>query len=319
VIDTDKSREGERSVASTSPDRSPTDPSARAMADVRSLERDSVEALVARYLPLARRLAGRYSGRGEPLEDLVQVASVGLVNAARRYDSTRGIAFAAYAIPTITGELKRHFRDHCWSVHVPRGAKDRAVAVRRAIEDGLERTGATPTATHLAQRLKLPEREVVDAIEAWAGLFPASLDAPARGSDPEPLGELIGGAEGGYDLVDMRLTLVQAVRRLSVTERRIFCMRYLEDRTQADIAARVGLSQMQVCRSLSAMRAKLQPLSPLSAREASPSDSAMTEPPACASAELRSPYGRAPFDAGGTLTLQVPTNTNHQLAVVVDR
>ena len=132
----------------------------------------AVDDLVRQYLPLARRLAWRYAGRGEPFEDLVQVASLGLLNAARRYDESRRIAFAAYAVPMITGELKRHFRDHCWALYVPRAMKDRALRVKRAIELELENRGAEPTQTQLAERLSLPERDIVDALQAWSALMP---------------------------------------------------------------------------------------------------------------------------------------------------
>lgn len=219
-----------------------------------------VEDLVRQYLPLARRLAWRYAGRGEPFEDLVQVASLGLLNAARRYDESRGIAFAAYAVPMITGELKRHFRDHCWALYVPRAMKDRALRVKRAIEHELENSGAEPTQTQLAERLSLPERDIVDALQAWSALRTSSLEAPVRPQaepEPQPLAEVIGSADSSYELVEQRLTRVFAMRELTAVEQRVFYLCYAEQRTQRAIAARIGISQTHVSRVLSGVLKKL--------------------------------------------------------------
>jgi RNA polymerase sigma-B factor len=226
-----------------------------------SLATDSIEALVRTHLPLARKLAYRYADRGEPIDDLVQVANLGLVNAARRYEPGRGIRFATYAIPVITGELKRHFRDHVWPLHVARDEKERAVLVNTAIRNELERTGTVPSSADLARRLKLTEEEIGEARDTWSALRPESLDAPAAGQhDPAAplLADLIGQVDDRYDCVDSRLTRMVAMRQLSTLERRVLHMRYVEDRTQSDIAIRLGLTQGGVSRMLIQMRKHLE-------------------------------------------------------------
>jgi RNA polymerase sigma-B factor len=218
------------------------------------------ERLVERFLPLARKLARRYQYGREPLEDLVQVASLGLVKAARRYDETRGVSFGTYAAYSINGELMRHFRDHTWALHVPRGVKDRALQVNRAIRVA-EQAGDVPTARELAERLELSEQEVLDAREAWLALEADSLDGPACSpgeSEPEPLSEAVGSVDDGYELADERFTLTAAWRKLPVRERRVMYMRFIEDRRQHDIATRIGASQMQVSRLLRSALERLQ-------------------------------------------------------------
>lgn len=212
---------------------------------------ERVDRLVTEHLPVARRIARRYAGRGEPLDDLIQVATLGLLTAARRYDETRGVPFVAYAIPMMVGELKLHFRDRCWSVHVPRPAKERALRVSQALRAGDGRREAMPSAAHLAERLSLTEPEVVESLGMWSAYSPTSLDAPVGlGPDQLPLGALVPSRDTGYDGVELRVTLAAALRRLPLVERRIFCLRYLGHLTQCEIAAQVGISQMQVCRVL---------------------------------------------------------------------
>jgi RNA polymerase sigma-B factor len=219
----------------------------------RSTRADTIEDLVTQHLGLARRLAWRYAGRGELMDDLIQVANVGLVSAARRYDRRRGIAFDAYASRVITGELKRHFRDHVWALHVPRSKKELALAVSREVREHLRHRGVMPSTSELAQRLDLTERQICDADEAWSAFYASSFEAPARASgDPDcpPLSEVIGSTDSEFELVDRRVTRLVASRRLSVLERRMFYMRYFEDRSQHEIAARVGVSQAHVSRVL---------------------------------------------------------------------
>jgi RNA polymerase sigma-B factor len=221
----------------------------------------SRESLVERFLPLARKLARRYHYGVEPLDDLVQVASLGLVKAAGRYDETRGVPFGAYAVQNIIGELRRHFRDHAWALHVPRGAKDNALAVNRAIRDAAERTGQTPSASELADRLGMSEQEILDARQAWLALETDSLDGPVRGpdeSEPQLLLDTVGAVDEGYDLADQRLTIEAAWQKLPVRERRVLHMRFVEDQMQRDIAARIGVSQMQVSRMLRGAIERLQ-------------------------------------------------------------
>lgn len=246
--------------------------------------RSASDALVQRHMPLAKKLAWRYAGRGEPYEDLVQVASVGLLNAARRYDGSRGAGFETFATTTIDGELKRHFRDRCWGVHVPRDTKDRALKVTKVIRKELEHSGVAPTVSELAQRLQLCDRDVIEALEAGAAFCPRSLDAPALThdtADSPALGDTIGCVERGYERVEDRLTRTAVMRRLSPLEHRIMYLRYLEDRSQHDVAARVGVSQAHVSRVLLRIATALRQAADRSATDRSPEPSA---PPAAIAA-----------------------------------
>jgi RNA polymerase sigma-B factor len=211
------------------------------------------EELVARFMPLARKLAHRYHAAGEPLDDLIQVANVGLLKAVDRYDSGRGVAFSTYAVPTITGELKRYFRDNSWAVHVPRGTRDRALQIHSAIREVSERTGQRPATDELAKRLSLSEREVDDALGALTAFDAISLDGQAFGRDdpdPQSRSETIGSLDIDYELAENRITLDAELGKLPTRDRHVLQMRFLEDRTQSDIAARIGVSQMQVSRIL---------------------------------------------------------------------
>jgi RNA polymerase sigma-B factor len=211
------------------------------------------EALVRRFLPLARKLARRYYSGGEPLDDLVQVASLGLVKAIDRFDENRGVSFSRYAVPTITGELRRYFRDSVWPLHVPRGMQERALAVNRARRELADDTGRNPTVAMLADRLELDEQGVLDGFKAYEAFDTLSLDAPASAADEAESRariDTIGATDPGFELTEERLTVGAVVQRLPLKERRVLHMRYVEDRTQSDIAARLGVSQMQVSRIL---------------------------------------------------------------------
>jgi RNA polymerase sigma-B factor len=220
----------------------------------------AVETLVRSYLPLARHLARRYTGRGEPIEDLVQVANLGLVKAARRFDKDRGIGFSTYATHVINGELRRHFRDHAWTLHVPRDTKDRAVLVSTAIRREHERTGIDLSPSELARRLELSESDIADAHEAWFAFRAESLDAPAQGHhDPDlpPLSDQLGAIDDEYERVNGRLTRLATMRGVSSLERRILHLRYVEERSQSEIAAEIGISQTGVSRRLRRMLKQL--------------------------------------------------------------
>jgi RNA polymerase sigma-B factor len=209
--------------------------------------------LVSRFLPLARRLAARYHGAGEPLDDLVQVASLGLVKAVDRFDVARGVSFTTYAVPTIAGELKRHFRDNSWAVHVPRGLRDQALRVHATMKELSESTGERPPSDELAERLSLSERQVDDALGALGAFDAISLDGPAyHGSESEvqTRGETVGVLDADYELAEHRATLEEALKQIPSRDRRVLQMRFLEDRTQSDIAEDIGVSQMQVSRIL---------------------------------------------------------------------
>jgi RNA polymerase sigma-B factor len=223
-------------------------------------DRRARDALVEQYLPLARSLARRYVRSGEPLEDLVQVASLGLVKAIDRFDPSRGLAFSAYAVPTILGELKRHFRDHTWSLKVPRGAQERALKITKAHEQIIAATGRAPTVSELAQYLKLSDEEVLDGLLATQAHDSASLSAP-RPSDDDPNGpylNALSGEDERFELVDAAATIRGAVKCLRARERQILYLRFGEDLTQTAIAKRIGVSQMQVSRLLRNSLARLQ-------------------------------------------------------------
>ncbi|MHB8691071.1 MAG: SigB/SigF/SigG family RNA polymerase sigma factor [Solirubrobacteraceae bacterium] len=216
--------------------------------------------LIRRYLPLARKLARRYAGAREPLDDLVQVASIGLVKAVDRFDPQRGIAFPAFAVPTILGELKRYFRDLGWSVHVPRGIQEMALQIGQATEQLTSRSGRAPSVTELAQYLEWSLEDVVDALEAASAHHAVPLDAPRQSGHDEPpsmLGRSLGAEDAGYELVDTRLTLAAAARLLPARDRRILWLRFVADLTQTQIADRIGISQMQVSRILRRALARL--------------------------------------------------------------
>jgi RNA polymerase sigma-B factor len=209
--------------------------------------------LARRFLPLARTLAARYANPNEPLEDLVQVASLGLLRAIDRYRPDRGTTFYTFAVPTILGELKRHFRDTGWSVHVPRDTKELALRVDRASRDLIDRLGRSPQVDELAQFLGLSVEAVLGALEAANAHFGGSLDAPAAGaeSDGAPLVEVLGSDDDRLALADTALDLTAGIRRLPSLERQALTLRFGEDLKQTEIAERLGCSQMQVSRLLS--------------------------------------------------------------------
>ena len=208
--------------------------------------------LFERFRPLARGLARRYHRGTEPLDDLVQVASIGLLGAIERFDPERGREFTTYAIPTITGELKRYYRDYGWALKVTRAEKDRLVCVSRCIEEIAARRGRSPTPRELAEHAQLSVDEVIRALELADAAWPASLDDAAGGPDEEPrtLGETIGFEDPGLDLVECRDLVTRSVRALTPREHRVLYLRFVEDLTQLQIGAHVGLSQMQVSRIL---------------------------------------------------------------------
>jgi RNA polymerase sigma-B factor len=205
-----------------------------------------------RFLPLARRLASRYQRANEPLEDLVQVASVGLLGAIERFDPDRGTSFVSFAIPTILGELKRHFRNTGWSLHVPRGAQEMAMRVDRGSREITERTGRPPQISQLAAYLEVTVEDVLDGLDAGNAHYSASLDAPASNSadEPQSLADTIGADDDGFGLVEAKLSLPEAISRLPYLERQALSMRINGDLRQVEIAQQLGCSQMQVSRLL---------------------------------------------------------------------
>ena len=209
------------------------------------------EELLRRFMPLARRLALRYGNSSVPRDDLVQVASLGLVKAIERFDADRGRSFAAYAVPTILGELRRYFRDCGWGVHVPRGAQERSLKVRDAVGELTQMTGRDPTANQLAEYLEVDIEEVIDGLQAIRAYEPGSLDVPL-GEDEADMtkGESLGTEDAGYEFVEKVCDLAAASRSISERDREILRMRYAEELSQYEIGARIGCSQMQVSRIL---------------------------------------------------------------------
>ena len=203
-------------------------------------------------MPLARKLARRYTGAHEPFEDLLQVASYGLLKALDRFDADRGTAFSSFAVPTIVGELKRYFRDLGWSAHVPRGAQELALKVQRAHDKLATKTGRSPTVAELAQYLELSIEDVLEGLEAAAAHHSSSLDAPHDDDDGESgtLIDTFGQDDAGLQLVEDATTVATAMQTLSERERRVLQLRFFEDSTQREIAEQLGVSQMQISRIL---------------------------------------------------------------------
>ncbi|MFF7473943.1 SigB/SigF/SigG family RNA polymerase sigma factor [Streptomyces sp. NPDC008092] len=209
--------------------------------------------LVELWLPMAERIAVRFRGRGEAQEDLCQVAALGLVKAVDHYDPARGRAFEAYAVPTVTGEIKRHFRDHMWTLHVPRRVQELRNRVRAALKE-LDQTtpGRAPTVAEIAARAQLTENEVRAGMEALECYSALSLDAEVPGGDGYALGDTLGGTDPGYDLVVDRAAAEPCLQGLPERDRLILYLRFFRGMTQRRIAEQLGISQMHVSRLLSA-------------------------------------------------------------------
>jgi RNA polymerase sigma-B factor len=220
------------------------------------------EELVHRFLPLARRVATGYRGAAEPLDDLVQVAHLGLIGAVERFDPERGTEFPAFAIPTMVGELKRHFRKNGWAVHVSRGAQELALEVARGVQELSRHLGRGPRVPELAQYLERDIDEIVAALETRKVQYATSIDASVQcgtsldgsacnaGPTPMVLADTLGAEEDGYALVDAAATLRAEIPRLPYHERRALSLHLNGDLTQEEIGQRLGCSQMQVSRLL---------------------------------------------------------------------
>ncbi|HEY6761349.1 MAG TPA: SigB/SigF/SigG family RNA polymerase sigma factor [Baekduia sp.] len=217
------------------------------------------EALVERFLPLARSIAKRYRKAEEPFDDLLQVASLGLLKAIDRFDPEREIAFSSFAVPTIVGELRRHFRDRCWSVRPPRELQERALGVDKYRTELTTRLGRSPSVRELGQALELDDEQVLEALQAQQGMRAASLDAP-RGNGDDP-GATLADAHGAMDpeltRAEHRATLSTLFQRLDAREQRVLLLRFEQDMTQEQIGQLVGVSQMQVSRIIRGAVAKL--------------------------------------------------------------
>ncbi|MFC8243823.1 SigB/SigF/SigG family RNA polymerase sigma factor [Streptomyces chartreusis] len=222
-------------------------------------EREAIrDELTKAWLPMAHRIAGRFRNRGESLEDLRQVAALGLVKAIDRYEPGRG-AFESYAVPTITGEIKRHFRDRMWALRVPRRVQDLRNKVRVARRDLTTSDGSNPSVAQIADRTGLTEDEVNTGLEALDSFSTLSLDAEMSSSeDGFSLADTIGDCDGAYDVVVDREAAKEGLRRLPERERTILYLRFFEDMTQSRIADELGISQMHVSRLISRCCARVR-------------------------------------------------------------
>jgi len=211
------------------------------------------EQLVVRHLALARKLATRYGRTQEPLEDLFQVASLGLLKAIDRYDPDRGIAFTSFAVPTILGELKRHFRDKGWAVHLPRGLQELVLRIQDADAKLGSTSRRSPTVDEIADYLNLDAEEVLEGLEALQAHRADSMDQPIDAGPDERFStphDTIGREDQGFALVDTSTSLAAAIRQLRRADREVLALRFRDDLKQTEIAERIGVSQMQVSRLL---------------------------------------------------------------------
>lgn len=217
------------------------------------------EELVAGHLPVARHIARRFAHRGEPQDDLEQVAILGLIQAVDRYRPDRGSDFLSFAVPTITGEVRRHFRDHAWSMRVPRRLKDLHVTLGTAISELSQQLGRAPAASELARHLDLPREEILEGLEAASAYRSSSLDDLLTADQDAPALEgVVGEADAELDRVEYRTTLAPLLEQLPDRERAILKLRFFGGMTQSQIAQQVGLSQMHVSRLLSRTLARLR-------------------------------------------------------------
>jgi RNA polymerase sigma-B factor len=216
--------------------------------------------LIERFLPLARQLARRYQRASEPFDDLLQVASVGLVKAVDRFDPERGVAFSSYAVPTILGELKRYFRDSGWAVHVPRGVQERVLKVDQTASKLNSRLGRSPAVAEIAEEMDCTVEEVLEAMDAAQAYDAVSLDARRGGEDDdgETHVDTLGAEEERYELVEYGATIDRTLKALPERDRLVLHYRFVDDLTQSEIAGRIGVSQMQVSRIIRRALSRLQ-------------------------------------------------------------
>jgi RNA polymerase sigma-B factor len=210
------------------------------------------------YMPLAESCARRYRRRGEPDEDLLQVAGIGLLKAIDRYDPGRGTCFSSYAVPTIVGELQRHFRDHSWTVRPPRGLQEDVLRLERARSELLSALGREPSAPELAAASGVTLEEVLEAREAARARGGTSLDAPVGDEDGATIGDLVGDDDDGFELIDVALLADSLIATLAERDQTIVRLRFEQELTQQEIGRRIGCSQMQVSRLLRAALARLR-------------------------------------------------------------
>jgi RNA polymerase sigma-B factor len=225
---------------------------------------DARERLLVDLMPLVRALAARYAGRGEPLEDLVQVGALGLIKAVDRFDVDRGVEFSSYAVPTIVGEIRRHFRDKAWAMHVPRRLKELSVRLSRILDELTTELGHSPTVAELAEASGVEEEDVIDALDSTHAYSTRSLQAPFDDEGDDSLFDKLGVEETGYAEVEDGSLVSAGLDALDERERRIVQLRFFDEMTQSQIAAELGISQMHVSRllrrALGTMRGRIDEL-----------------------------------------------------------
>lgn len=206
--------------------------------------------LVELHMPLVVYLARRFSGRNEPMNDLVQVGAIGLIKAIDRFDPSRGLEFSTYATPTILGEIKRHFRDTGWLIHVPRRAQELQTTLNAARADLSQELGRAPTVAELSKRIDVAEDIVLEALDAARAYSGVPLDVLAAPGESVPEHPMLGVIDEGFDQVEQRSVLREVIAKLPEAEREILLLRFIANKTQTEIAAIVGVSQMQVSRQV---------------------------------------------------------------------
>ncbi|MEV1143106.1 RNA polymerase sigma factor SigF [Micromonospora sp. NPDC049799] len=216
------------------------------------------ERAIEAWLPLARHLARRYSGRGVQDEDLTQTAAIGLIKAIDHFDPTRGVDFTGYAIPTVIGEIKRYFRDRTWSVRVPRRLQELRLTITEANSTLTHTLGRSPTVADIAAYLDVSEETVLEGLEGARAYRATSLSTPVGADGTQELGDTLGATDNDFDLVELRVALGPALATLPERERRILSLRFHGNLTQAEIADRIGVSQMHVSRLITRALAKLR-------------------------------------------------------------
>lgn len=215
--------------------------------------------LVTAHLPVAQHVARRFAHRGEPQEDLEQVATLGLIHAVDRFDTTRGTDFLSYAMPTITGEVRRHFRDQAWAMRVPRRLKDLHVAIGTAVSELSQSQGRAPRPSDIAAHLGISTGEVLEGMEAASAYRSDSLDGLLNEDEPgSTVGDLVGEVDPDLNLVEDRETVKPLLDELPERERRILTLRFFGGMTQTQIAQHVGISQMHVSRLLARTLTRLR-------------------------------------------------------------
>jgi RNA polymerase sigma-B factor len=247
----DAERARERALIALMTDTDPDDPTHRRARDE----------LVTLHLPLVQFLARRFRDRGEPLDDLVQVGTIGLIKAVDRFDPERGVEFSTYATPTIVGEIKRHFRDKGWAIRVPRRLQELRISLGQATAELSQKSGRAPTVAELAVHLDISADEVIEGLEGAQAYSTTSLDAHAGGDDGDDtpsLADRLGGEDLDLEAVEYRESLKPLLAALPSRERRILALRFFHGMTQSEIAAEVGISQMHVSRLLAKSLATLR-------------------------------------------------------------